>query len=75
MNAPRFWKECLTGTGQDATFFVAAFPIVNEINGALLTFNIFKKEPFLPPLCSMPIQVVKGDGGDGLVCLLQIFKF
>jgi hypothetical protein len=31
MNAPRFWKDCITGIGQDSTVFVAAFPIVNEI--------------------------------------------
>jgi hypothetical protein len=46
MNAPHLWKECLTDTGQGAKLFVAAFPIVNEINGALLTFNNFNKSIF-----------------------------
>jgi hypothetical protein len=31
LNAPRLWKECLSGISQGATVFVAAFPILNEI--------------------------------------------
>jgi hypothetical protein len=30
-NALPLWKECLSGFGQGAKVFVAAFPIVNEI--------------------------------------------
>jgi hypothetical protein len=40
-NAPRLWKECLTDIGQGATAFVAAYTIVNEFIGALLTFKYF----------------------------------
>jgi hypothetical protein len=37
MNSRPLWKEYLTSIGQGATVFVAAFPIVNEITGALLS--------------------------------------
>jgi hypothetical protein len=31
INAPRLWKECLTGIGQGAAVLVAAIPNINEI--------------------------------------------
>jgi hypothetical protein len=49
MNALRLCKfrtDCLTGIGLGAMVIVADFRIVNEFNGAQLTFNIFNKSTF-----------------------------
>ncbi len=64
MNYRRLWTEYLTSIGQGATVFVAAFPIVNEINCALL-FS----------LCSMYLLPASCEGRGGEpVCYFKIVK-
>ncbi len=63
MNAPRLWKECLTGIGKGATVFVAALPM--KFTVTLLTFIFLTKAPFLPlsqslfSLCSMHLLRIR----------------
>ncbi len=65
--------------------FVTAFPIVNEFNGALWTFNIFKQKHLssyslnLCYLCvariyCLPMQVVKGGVGMDLLIYFKIVE-
>ncbi len=52
-----FWKKCLTGIGEDTTLFVAAFPIVNEIEWCTIDIQYFNKSTFPASLLAFVLSV------------------
>ncbi len=75
MNAPRMWKECITGIG--ATVFVAALPIVNVIKWCTIDFQYFEQKHLsclsLSP-CSLPSYTSLEGGGWTCLFTLKLYR-